>query len=74
MSFKTKDPTASGGPTTFESAKDACDEAVSKLDGNTTKMSENLTYITEADLEMLSEGMDAITSGVRDQASGESEE
>jgi hypothetical protein len=74
MSFKTKDPTASGGPTTFESAKDACDEAVSKLDGNTTKMSENLTHITEADLEMLSEGMDAITTEVSTQAEQGSEE
>ena len=74
LSFKTKDPTNSGGPTTFESAKDACDEAVAKLDGNATKMSENLTHITEEDLEMLSEGMGEITSGVRDQASEESEE
>ena len=75
MSFKTKDPTASGGPTTFESAKDACDEAVAKLDGNATKMSENLKHITEEDLEMLSEGMDSITTEVSNQAeSGTSEE
>jgi len=74
MSFKTKDPTASGGPTTFESAKDACDEAIAKLDGNTTKMSENLTHITEEDLEMLSEGMDAITTEVSSQSEQGSEE
>ena len=74
LSFKTKDPTNSGGATTFESAKDACDEAVAKLDGNSTKMSENLKNITEEDLEMLSEGMGEITSGVIDQATEESEE
>ena len=71
-SFKTKDPT-NGGPTTFESAKDACDEAVGKLNGNVTKMAENLKNITEEDLEVLSESMGELTEGVAKEA-GESEE
>ena len=71
-SFKTKDPT-NGGPTTFESAKDACDEAVGKLNGNLTKMTENLQNITEEDLEVLSESMGELTEGVAKEA-GESEE
>jgi hypothetical protein len=71
-SFKTKDPT-NGGPTTFESAKDSCDEAVGKLNGNVTKMSENLKNITEEDLEVLSESMGELTEGVAKEA-GESEE
>jgi len=37
-------------------------------------MSENLTHITEEDLEMLSEGMDAITTEVSSQSEQGSEE
>ena len=67
-SFKTKNPTEGGGATTFESAKDACDEGVSKLNANAAKLAENLKLITEEDLEKLSEGMGEITSGVAEKA------
>ena len=68
VSFKTKNPTEGGGATTFESAKDACDEGVSKLNANAAKLAENLKLITEEDLEKLSEGMGEITSGVAEKA------
>lgn len=73
-SFKTKDPTSSSGPITFENAKDACDEAVQKLDKNLTKLKKNLTYITEKDLELLSDNMGEITEEVEVQMSGEGSE
>jgi hypothetical protein len=73
-SFKTKDPTSSSGPITFENAKDACDEAVQKLDKNLTKLKKNLTYITEEDLELLSDSMGEITEEVEGQMSGEGSE
>jgi len=63
-SFKTKNPAEGGGPTSFENAKDACDEAVSKLNANMTKIQDNLKFITEEDLEKLSDGMGEITDEV----------
>lgn len=74
LSFKTKDPTSSSGPTTFEAAKDACDEGVQKLNGNITKLKENLTHITEEDLELLSDNMENITDGVNNKMSVEGSE
>jgi hypothetical protein len=73
-SFKTKDPTNGGGSVSFEGAKDACDDAIQKLDKNSTKLSENLKNITESDLELLSDNMGEITGQVEDKVSGEGSE
>lgn len=72
--FKTKDPNRDGGSVTFEGAKDACVDAVQKLDKNSTKLRENLKNITENDLELLSENMGEITEEVEDRMSGEGSE
>ena len=72
--FKTKDPNRDGGSVTFEGAKDACVDAVQKLDKNSTKLRENLTNITEKDLELLSDNMGDITEGVESKMSGEGSE
>jgi hypothetical protein len=72
--FKTKDPNRDGGSVTFEGAKDACVDAVQKLDKNSSKLRENLTYITEKDLELLSDNMGEITEEVEDKMSGEGSE
>jgi hypothetical protein len=66
-SFKTKDPTQGGVEATFETAKDACDDAVQRLNDNKGKLESNLTFISEEDLELLSEGMEEITSGVEEE-------
>lgn len=73
-SFKAKDPNRDGGSITFEGAKDACVDALQKLDKNSTKLRENLTHITEEDLELLSDGMETITGAVEDKMSGEGSE
>jgi len=62
-SFKTRNP-INGTPIEFENAKDACVAAVGKLNSNEPKLSENLKYITEDDLEKLSESMEEITDAV----------
>jgi len=62
------------GSITFEGAKDACVDALQKLDKNSTKLRENLTHITEEDLELLSDGMETITGAVEDKMSGEGSE
>jgi hypothetical protein len=72
--FKTKDPNRDGGSVTFEGAKDACVDAVQKLDKNSTKLRENLTHITEKDLELLSDSMGDITEQVEAKMSGEGSE
>lgn len=73
-SFKTKDPNRDSGSVTFEGAKDACVDGVQKLDKNSTKLRENLTHITEKDLEFLSDNMGEITEEVADKVSGEGSE
>ena len=72
--FKTKDPNRDGGSVTFEGAKDFCVDALQKLDKNSTKLRENLTNITEKDLELLSDNMGDITEGVESKMSGEGSE
>jgi hypothetical protein len=72
--FKTKDPNRDGGSVTFEGAKDSCVDAVQKLDKNSTKLRENLTHITEKDLELLSDNMGEITEEVEAKMSGEGSE
>ena len=69
VNFKTKNPTNSGGSVSFESAKDACVDAATKLNKNVVKLSENLKLITEKDLDALSEGMETITGEVSDKIS-----
>jgi hypothetical protein len=66
-SFKTKDPIGSSIPVEFEDAKEACVLASGKLNSNETKLSTNLKNITEEDLEMLSDGMEEITTGVEEE-------
>jgi len=73
-SFKTKDPNRDGGSITFEGAKDTCVDALQKLDKNSTKLRENLTHITEQDLELLSDSMGEITEQVEAKMSGEDSE
>jgi len=73
-SFKTKDPNRDGGSITFEGAKDTCVDALQKLDKNSPKLRENLTHITEQDLELLSDNMGEITEGVESKMSGEGSE
>jgi len=73
-SFKTKDPNRDGGSITFEGAKDTCVDALQKLDKNSTKLRENLTHITEQDLELLSDNMGEITEQVEAKMSGEDSE
>jgi hypothetical protein len=73
-SFKTKDPTSSGGSVTFEGAKDACVSAVQKLDKNSTKLRENLTNITEKDLELLSENLGESTEELESKSNDEGSE
>ncbi len=73
-SFKTKDPTSSGGSVSFEGAKDACVSAVQKLDKNSTKLRENLTNITEKDLELLSENLGESTEELESKSSDEGSE
>jgi len=73
-SFKTKDPNRDGGSVTFEGAKDACVDALQRLDKNSSKLRENLTHITEKDLELLSDNMGDITEGVDNKMSGEGSE
>ena len=72
--FKTKDPNRDGGSVTFEGAKDSCVDGVQKLDKNSSKIRENLTHITEKDLELLSDNMGDITEQVEAKASGEGSE
>ena len=72
--FKTKNPNRDGGSVTFEGAKDFCVDALRKLDKNSTKLRENLTHITEEDLELLSDNMGEITEGVEAKMSGEGSE
>ena len=66
-SFKTKDPIGSSIPAEFEDAKEACVLATGKLNSNETKLSTNLKNISEEDLEMLSDGMEEITTGVEEE-------
>lgn len=73
-SFKTKDPNRDGGSVTFEGAKDACVDGLQRLDKNSSKLRENLTHITEKDLELLSDNMGDITEGVDNKMSGEGSE
>jgi len=73
-SFKTKNPNRDGGSITFEGAKDTCVDALQKLDKNSTKLRENLTHITEQDLELLSDNMGEITEQVEAKMSGEDSE
>lgn len=73
-SFKTKDPTVAGDSITFEGAKDACLDGIRKLGKNEAKLKENLSKITEKDLEALSEGMEEITEQVDGKMSGEDSE
>jgi hypothetical protein len=61
--FRTKDP-LSGVPVEFENAVDGIKRGIRDLDSNASKMNENLGNITEADLEMLAEGMDELTLAV----------
>jgi hypothetical protein len=72
--FKTKDPNRDGGSVTFEGAKDSCVDGVQKLDKNSSKLRENLTHITEKDLELLSDNMGEITEQVEAKMSGEGSE
>ena len=72
--FKAKDPNRDGGSITFEGAKDSCVDALQKLDKNSTKLRENLTHITEQDLELLSDNMGDITEQVEAKMSGEGSE
>jgi CDP-glucose 4,6-dehydratase len=48
--------------------------ALQKLDKNSTKLRENLTHITEQDLELLSDNMGEITEQVEAKMSGEDSE
>jgi len=61
--FKTKDP-LSGNPSDFDGALEACKQAVSSLNKNSSKISENIKNVTEKDLELMSEAMEEITDGV----------
>jgi hypothetical protein len=72
--FKTKNP-ISGNPSDFDGALEACKQAVSSLNKNSSKITENIKNIKEEDLEIMSEAMEDLTgqvsAGIEDEESEE---